>query len=83
MSCWKCGKELPTGQTECEYGCGVSVVVNSTHDTAQVVVSLADKLHEMNQCSQQAAAMFAEIQERMRLLGKYVFKSKDGGEEFE
>ena len=21
-TCWKCGKELPEGQTECEYGCG-------------------------------------------------------------
>ena len=21
-SCWKCGKELPEGQVECEYGCG-------------------------------------------------------------
>ena len=20
-SCWKCGKELPEGQVECEYGC--------------------------------------------------------------
>jgi hypothetical protein len=21
-SCWKCGKTLPDGQVECEYGCG-------------------------------------------------------------
>ncbi len=21
-SCWKCGRELPPGQVECEYGCG-------------------------------------------------------------
>ena len=21
-SCWKCGRELPEGQVECEYGCG-------------------------------------------------------------
>lgn len=21
-SCWKCGKQLPEQQTECEYGCG-------------------------------------------------------------
>jgi hypothetical protein len=25
MSCYKCGKELPPGQVECEEGCGVNL----------------------------------------------------------
>lgn len=36
-NCWKCGRELPEGQTECEYGCD---------DTSEAVAQLEKDIEE-------------------------------------
>jgi hypothetical protein len=31
-SCWKCGRELPEGQTECEHGCQPAELKTKEHE---------------------------------------------------
>ena len=33
-TCWKCGRELPAGKTECDYGCGEGPADTTEHDAS-------------------------------------------------
>jgi hypothetical protein len=44
-NCYKCGKDLPAGQVECEYGCAVAEGLPDDSEQLAAEAELAEELH--------------------------------------